>query len=94
MTEVLDFDAAKQGRREARTVEGRVVNATTVEALEEMLELAKKGEIKGFVMAPLWHDNTTSYLMMGRVGGYAMLGALDMIRHHLVGANMNGEDDA
>ena len=94
MTEVFDFEAAKNGRREARQAEGNAVNATTVEALEEMLDLAKKGEIKGFAMVPMWHDNTASYLLMGRVGGYAMLGALNMIQAHLVETNMAGEDDA
>lgn len=94
MTEVVDFDAAKQGRREVRAVNGLEVNATAVEALEEMLELAKKGEIKGFAMVPMWHDNTASYLIMGRVGGYVMLGALNMVVAHMVETNMMGDDDA
>ena len=94
MTEILDFDAAKHGRREARVVEGRAVNATAVEGLEEMLELAKKGEIVGFAMVPMWHDNTASYLIMGRCGGYAMLGAMNVVMTHLVGTNRMGDDDA
>ena len=94
MTEILDFDAAKHGRREARVVEGRVVNATAVEGLEEMLELAKKGEITGFAMVPMWHDNTASYLIMGRAGGYAMLGAMNVVMAHLIDTNLLGDDDA
>jgi hypothetical protein len=94
MTEVLDFDAAKHGRREARVVEGRAVNAAAVEGLEEMLELAKKGEIVGFAMVPMWHDNTASYLILGRYGGYAMLGAMNVAMTHVVDANLMSDDDA
>lgn len=94
MTEIFDFNAAKQGRREMTTAAEREVNATAVEALEEMLDLARRGEIKGFAMVPLWHDNQASYLVMGRAGGYTMLGALQMVVAHLIGTNLTGEEDA
>lgn len=93
MPEVIDIKSRMKVANET-TPPNLVPNQTTIEALEEMLDLAKRGEIKGFAMVPLWHDNTASYLVMGRVGGYAMLGALQMVSAHLVDINLDGEGDA
>ncbi|WP_454917436.1 hypothetical protein [Xanthobacter sediminis] len=66
-------------------------NPTCIATLEEWLERARSGEIVGVALAALHHDGVGSYAVGGRVGGYSMLGALEMACAELVKVN---SDDA
>ena len=63
------------------------VNETCVRVLREWLEMAESGEIVGVAMAGLCADHAARYAVGGKVGGYGMLGALDMARADLVEIN-------
>lgn len=56
------------------------VNPRAVEALEELLEMAWSGEIVGIAAAGMCHDGCGMYRVAGLVGGYSMLGAIDVVR--------------
>lgn len=58
-----------------------------VSVLEDLLERARAGEIVGVAVAGLRYDATAAYRVGGRVGGYGMIGALEMIRADLVEIN-------
>lgn len=56
--------------------------------LEDLLRQAKTGEVVGAAFATLDHDHSTSYSVVGRVGGYAMLGAIECARQVLLDINL------
>lgn len=58
--------------------------------LEDLLEQARSGEVQGIAYAALHADRLASFAVAGRVGGYAMMGALTMAQDALV--RVNGED--
>lgn len=60
------------------------VSQACVETLEEWLEMARAGEITGVAMAGLCHDRAARYAVGGMVGGYSMIGALEMARAELI----------
>lgn len=53
------------------------VHEGAVSVLEEMLEMARAGQIVGVVGAFLYYDRCAGYQMGGKIGGYALVGALD-----------------
>lgn len=59
-------------------------NETCVKALEELLEMARSGEIVGVAMAGLCADHMSRYAIAGNVGGYGMLGAMEVAKSDLV----------
>lgn len=65
----------------------REVVPNCVSVLEDLLERARAGEIVGVAVAGLYYDATAAYWVGGRVGGYGMIGALEMIRADLVEIN-------
>lgn len=62
----------------------RAVNAALVECLERWLEMARSGEAIGMAGALLHCDGLASYSVAGSVGGYGMIGALEVARLELV----------
>lgn len=62
----------------------REPNETCIETLEEWLEMARAGEIVGVAMAGLSFDGTARYGVGGRVGGYGIVGALEIAKTDIV----------
>lgn len=58
----------------------REVNQFCIDALEAMLQKAKAGEVIGVAMACMYHDGLAAYEMGGMIGGYPMLGALEITK--------------
>lgn len=58
-----------------------------IQCLERLLEMAKAGEITGVAAASVHHDGTASFDVSGFVGGYSLMGALEMARSSLVEIN-------
>jgi len=58
-----------------------------VATLRRYLEMAEAGEISGVALVGLYHDGAACWHLGGRVGGYSMLGALEMVRSDLVEVN-------
>lgn len=59
-----------------------------ISSLEEMLQRAKSGELQGFVAAALTSADVAEYRIAGRVGGFAMQGALECAKSELVNVNL------
>lgn len=55
-----------------------------VEVLTDLLERAKSGEVVGVAVASLYYDGAAAYDIAGKVGGYSMMGALDVAKAHLL----------
>ena len=72
------------------TYEREVIESTVV-ALEDALEAARAGEIIGVAIAMLYHKGIGGYSVCGRVGGYNMLGALEMAKAEIVAVNLDHE---
>lgn len=60
---------------------------TVVEILEQMLELARSGQMNGLAMASVDYRGLCNYAIAGRVGGYALLGAMEMVKAELISNN-------
>ena len=58
-----------------------------IEAIEEVLELAKAGEITGVAIASVYFDGRSDYRLSGFVGGYGLLGAVTMLQADIVAIN-------
>lgn len=56
---------------------------TCVEVLRDMLERAENGEIVGAAVVALSYDGHGEYMIGGRVGGYSMLGAAQIMHTDL-----------
>ena len=65
---------------------------STVEQLETLLEAAKSGQIVGIAYATLEYDRTACFGVVGRVGGFSMVGALDAAKHILTAENINDSE--
>ncbi|RJL08419.1 hypothetical protein [Paracoccus siganidrum] len=57
---------------------------TCIQQLEYWLEMARSGEVVGVAIGGICADGLSRYGIGGRVGGYSMLGALEMARTELV----------
>lgn len=62
-----------------------------IEGLEQMLDRARTGDLQGFVAAILTSADAAEYRMAGRVGGFAMQGALECAKAELVNVNLGFE---
>ena len=62
-------------------------NETCISQLEEMLEMAKAGEIIGVSVAAVTKDGLALYRLAGLVGGFSMLGAMDVAKAELIDLN-------
>lgn len=59
-------------------------NEECVKTLERWLDMARSGEIVGVAMAGLCPDGCGRYVIGGYVGGYSMLGALDVVKAEMI----------
>lgn len=59
-------------------------NETCIAALRDLLARAEAGEIIGIAMASLEKDGKSGFVVAGHVGGYSMIGALEMARAELI----------
>jgi hypothetical protein len=66
-------------------------NEVCIDALRAVLEMAESGEIVGVAMVALDKDGLGRWEVAGRVGGYSMLGAMEMARSELVDINRGRE---
>lgn len=66
-------------------------NENCVKTLETWLEMARSGELVGVAIAGLCCDHMSRYAVGGMVGGYGMLGALEMARADLVELNRGND---
>lgn len=57
------------------------------EYLRGMIKLIEDGQVIGLGVVTMSYDHCSAYATMGRIGGYTMLGATDMLRHELVRVN-------
>lgn len=65
----------------------RKVNANAVAAAQRLLEQAQAGEVIGVAVVTLHYDSAAAFDMAGKLGGYSMLGACDMVHDLLVEVN-------
>ena len=72
MTEVIAIFGGPTGQPEP--------NTNTIDVLEKYLEMARSGEIIGVAVAALCADGLARYHIGGMIGGYSMLGALEVCR--------------
>jgi len=59
-------------------------NERAIEVLTDLLEKAQSGEVIGVVVAALHHDGLAGFRIGGMVGGYSLLGAVEIAKHDLV----------
>lgn len=66
-------------------------NQIAVKVLEEALERARSGDLVGVGIVIRHSDGCASFTLGGSVGGYSMLGALEMVRDEIVSLNRGDE---
>ena len=59
-------------------------NEACIRTLEAFLEMARSGEIVGVTMAGLSADGCARYALGGVLGGYSIIGAIEMARTELI----------
>ena len=59
-------------------------NERAIEVLTDMLQKAQAGEVVGVVVASLHHDGLAGCRIGGVVGGYSLLGAVEMAKIDLI----------
>ncbi len=57
---------------------------TVVRRLEEVLEMARSGEVVGIALVMVHRDKATSYRLVGLTGGYSMLGGLEVVKMDVI----------
>ena len=83
MTEVVSLFGQPTGER--------VPSKVAVEVLEDWLAKAKAGECIGVCVVGIYADGLSSYSLAGRIGGFSMLGALQVAEAEIVEI-VRGED--
>lgn len=66
-------------------VEGQTTEPSeyVIETLEDMLERAKSGKLIGVAIVGMENDGATPYMLVGKVGGFGMVGALQGLQFEL-----------
>ena len=59
-------------------------NDAAITVLTELLAKAEAGEVIGVVVASLHHDGLASFQIGGMVGGYSLLGAVELAKSDLI----------
>lgn len=81
---VVALNGAFNGEKEVRQ--------GCVDTVHEVLDRAESGDVIGAMIVSLHHDGTCSWHYGGSVGGFAMIGAIEMARHDLAKL-VAGEED-
>jgi hypothetical protein len=63
-------------------------NQMAIDALEMILAKAHAGEVIGVVIAALHHNGLSAFQIGGMVGGYSMIGAIEMAKVDLIAGMM------
>jgi hypothetical protein len=58
--------------------------ASVVEVAEWLLERAQAGEIQALGCVYMHANRTAGFRTAGYLGGYSIIGATDVMRHHLI----------
>lgn len=87
-TDKVETDKAETDRTKVVSIFGgsvaqKIPNQACIEMLETYLELARSGEIIGAVVVALQHDGAANWSCCGMVGGFSLLGAMDVAHDHL-----------
>ena len=67
----------------------RVPNASLIECLKDILQKAESGEITGVACVMAYDDGMASYSLVGQVGGFSMVGALQCVTTLLNDINLD-----
>jgi hypothetical protein len=59
-------------------------NDACIATLERWLEMARSGEVIGVAVIGLCHDGLARQAAGGKIGGYSMIGALEVVRAYLI----------
>ncbi len=62
-----------------------------VKQLEELLEMARSGEIVGLAAVYVYHDETVNYASSGWHGVYRIIGCMEVLKRELI--DTIGEDE-
>lgn len=57
---------------------------TIIDTCEELLRMAKAGEMQGLAAAFLHRDHTASFRIAGLAGSYTLLGAIGVVERRLI----------
>ena len=68
-------------------------NPIVIGYLEDLLERARSGDIRGLVTVDLDGDGYASYGAVGSIGGFSMQGALTCVSTLIAEINLSGVDD-
>ena len=68
----------------------RESNKALTDYVEQLLEQAQSGQVNGLVAVTLEPNGVASFSVVGSVGGYGMVGALDCARQIITEINMDG----
>lgn len=55
-----------------------------VKVLEELLEMARSGEIVAIAAVSMHQDKLSSWRTAGRLGGYSIIGGTEVMKGHLI----------
>lgn len=59
-----------------------------VEYLQGLLEKAESGELTGAAIVEQYRDDTVGYALQGYMASYSMLGAVEIVKQHIIHVNM------
>ena len=65
------------------TYEPEIVQSA-IDALEDMLAQAKRGELIGLSCVYVMHTGRAAYWVAGKPGGYSTIGAVECMKRHLI----------
>lgn len=65
----------------------REVNQFAVEEAEALLDAVRAGEVVGFAIVRLHHDQLSSWRVAGAVGGFSMVGGLEHVKAVVMAVN-------
>lgn len=67
-------------------------NAVCVDGLNSLLARAEAGEVTGVCVVSIAPGGNAEYHLCGMIGGFSALGALEVVRAHLLEANFEGDE--
>jgi hypothetical protein len=77
--------------RGGRRLENGEPNESCVRELERLLDAARSGEITGVAGAYKHQNGIVSFSFAGAIGGFAMIGGLEGLKHELLERSLGGK---